>query len=200
MRRSQHDRSSSTRSALTTAARALFAARGYHAVPADEIVRAAGVTRGALYHHYADKQALFRDVVVEIETEFTAEIDAVLGDAPDLATGMVGALGAFLDICARPEIRQVVLTDAPAVLGWNEWRAIEAEHGLGTLVDMLTRAVDEGLIAPQPVDVLARLVLSALIEAALVIASAEDPASTRAEAEHALGLWFAGILAPPPEA
>ncbi|MFE0022279.1 TetR/AcrR family transcriptional regulator [Amycolatopsis sp. NPDC059021] len=199
MRRSQHDRSSSTRSALTTAARALFAARGYHAVPADEIVRAAGVTRGALYHHYADKQALFRDVVIEVETEFTAEITTLLDNAPDVATGLISGLKAFLDICDRQEMRRIILIDAPAVLGWADWRAIEAEHGLGVLVETLTRAVDEGLILPQPVDVLARLILSALIEAALVIASADDPAQARADAEHSLGLWFAGILTPPPE-
>ncbi|GAA1956578.1 TetR/AcrR family transcriptional regulator [Amycolatopsis minnesotensis] len=195
MRRSQQDRSSSTRSALTTAGRALFAARGYHAVPTDEVVRTAGVTRGALYHHFTDKKDLFRAVVTEVEAEFTAKVSAEVTAAPDLATGMFAALKAFLDLCSDPEIRQIALTDAPAVLGWNDWRAIEAEHGLGVLTEALTRAVEEGLLAPQPVGVLARLVLSALNEAALVIAAAEDPAQARADAEQALGSWFAGLLA-----
>src|SRR5439155_15172910 len=96
VRRTQQDRSSSTRAALVTAARELFATRGYQAVPADEIVRAAGVTRGALYHHYADKQELFRAVVEDLEREITAEVAAVLESAPDLVTGMGTALQVFL--------------------------------------------------------------------------------------------------------
>ncbi|WP_158881444.1 TetR/AcrR family transcriptional regulator [Amycolatopsis anabasis] len=196
MRRTQSDRSSTTKSALLAAARELFAERGYSAVPADEIVRAAGVTRGALYHHYADKQALFRDVVEQVERELTATVRAALDGAPDFATGMVIALGAFLDECGRPEIRQIALIDAPAVLGWQVWREIEAEHGLGLLAEVFDRAIEAGLVTPQPVGVLARLVLSAVIEAALLISSAEDPARARAEAEQALGTWLGALVVP----
>ncbi|MEC3975428.1 TetR/AcrR family transcriptional regulator [Amycolatopsis sp. H20-H5] len=194
MRRSQQDRSSTTKAALTAAARELFAARGYQAVPADEIVRAAGVTRGALYHHYADKQGLFRSVVAQLEAELTAELRAVMDAAPDAVTGMFALLTAFFDACGRPENRQISLIDAPAVLGWREWRAIEAEHGLGLLVDVLTVAVEAGLLAPQPVEVLARMLLGAVIEAVLLIADADDPVRARAEAEQALGAWFAGLV------
>ena len=116
MRRTQEDRSATTKSALVSAARELFAARGYAAVPADEIVRAAGVTRGALYHHYADKQGLFRAVFEEVERELTNEVAAAMAGAPDFGTGMLVALGAFLDACGRAEVRRISLTDAPAVL------------------------------------------------------------------------------------
>ncbi|SDD35941.1 TetR/AcrR family transcriptional regulator [Actinokineospora iranica] len=194
MRRSQQDRSRGTKAALTAAARALFAARGYDAVPADEIVRAAGVTRGALYHHYADKKALFRDVVVGLEAEITAEIRTAMTSAPDLPTGIAAALTAFLDACARPEVRQVSLLDAPRVLGWSDWRAIEAEFGLALLIEAFTLATDAGLVRPQPVGVLSRLILSALTEAALLIADADDPAQIRAQAEQALGTWIAGLI------
>lgn len=194
MRRTQHDRSTSTRAALVAAARELFATRGYQAVPADEIVRAAGVTRGALYHHYADKQNLFRAVVEELEKELTAEVAAAFEQAPDPVTGMATALDVFLNACLRPEIRQISLTDAPAVLGWTTWREIEAEHGLGLLTEILTKAVEDGLITPLPVRALAQLVLAAVMEAAHMVAEAADPVTARAEAQQVLGTWFAALV------
>jgi AcrR family transcriptional regulator len=176
------------------AARELFAARGYQAVPADEIVRAAGVTRGALYHHYADKQGLFRAVVEELEREITADVDAAFGRAPDPVSGMAAALNVFLDACLRDEVRQISLTDAPSVLGWATWREIEAEHGLGLLVDVLTRGIESGHITPQPVRALAQLSLAAVMEAARMIAEADDPTTAREEAQQVLGTWFAALV------
>ncbi|HVW44179.1 MAG TPA: TetR/AcrR family transcriptional regulator [Amycolatopsis sp.] len=194
MRRSQQDRSNSTKAALVAAARALFAARGYQAVPADEIVRAAGVTRGALYHHYGDKQGLFRAVFEEVEREITAEVNAVLEGAGDPLVMMATGLNVFLDACLRDEVRQIALLDAPAVLGWRSWREIESEYGLGLLADAFTRFIDAGLLVPQPVRALAQLVLSAVMEAALMIAEADDPAATREEVQQVLGVWFAALL------
>jgi AcrR family transcriptional regulator len=192
--RTQQDRSTSTRSALVAAARELFASRGYQAVPAGEIVRAAGVTRGALYHHYADKQGLFRAVVEELERELTAEVDTAFQSVPDPVAGMAAALTAFLDACLREEVRQISLTDAPAVLGWATWREIEAEHGLGLLVTAFEQAVEQGRLTPQPVRALAQLVLSAVTEAARMIAEADDPVATRADVQQVLGGWFAGLV------
>lgn len=194
MRRTQHDRSSTTRAALVAAARELFATRGYQAVPADEIVRAAGVTRGALYHHYADKQGLFRAVVEDLEREITDEVATAIEAAPDVVTGMGTALEVFLTACLRPEVRQISLTDAPAVLGWQVWREIEAEHGLGLLVSVLSRAIEDGVVTPLPVRALAQLVLAAVMEAAHMVAEAADPAVARAEAQQVLGTWFAALL------
>jgi AcrR family transcriptional regulator len=197
VRRTQHDRSTSTRAALVAAARDLFASRGYQAVPTDEIVRAAGVTRGALYHHYADKQDLFRAVVEDLERELTTEVRTAFDEAPDPVTGMAAALDVFLTACLRPEVRRISLTDAPAVLGWTTWREIEAEHGLGMLTEVLTRAIDDGLVIPQPVRALAQLVLAAVMEAAHMITEAKDPATARAEAQQVLGTWFAALLRQP---
>jgi AcrR family transcriptional regulator len=194
VRRSQQDRSNTTKADLVAAARSLFAARGYQDVPADEIVRAAGVTRGALYHHYADKQGLFRAVVEELEREITAEIDAAFAQAPDPLSGMAAALNVFLDMCLRDEVRRISMTDAPAVLGWTTWREIQAAHGLGQLVDVLTQAVEDGLITPQPVRALAQLAQAAVMEAAHMIAEAEDPAAARADAQQVLGGWFASLM------
>ena len=196
MRRTQQDRSAGTKAALVAAARELFAARGYQAVPADEITRAAGVTRGALYHHYADKQGLFRAVVEELEREVTAEVEAAFAAAPDPLSGMAAALTVFLDACLRDDVRRISLTDAPAVLGWDEWRALEAEYGLGLLVDTIEAARAAGLIAGQPVRALAQLVLAAVMEAARMIAAADDPERTRAEVQQVLAGWLGGLLTP----
>ncbi|NBH02971.1 TetR/AcrR family transcriptional regulator [Amycolatopsis sp. SID8362] len=194
MRRTQQDRSAGTKAALVAAARELFAVRGYQAVPADEITRAAGVTRGALYHHYGDKQGLFRAVVEELERELTEEVEAAFGAAADPLTGMLRGLGVFLDACLREEVRRISLTDAPAVLGWEVWREIEAEYGLGLLVTVLEQARADGLIVDQPVRALAQLVLSAVMEAARMIAAADDPERTRAEVQQVLGGWLGSLL------
>jgi len=195
-RRSHADRSRATRAALIETARRLFAERGYAHVPADEIVTAAGVTRGALYHHYADKQDLFRAVFEELEQEVTAEIAAAIAAAPDPATGMVVGVGRLLDICQRPDVVRIGLTDAPAVLGWQAWREIEARHGLGLIIENLEAAARDGVLVPAPVPVLAQLVLGAVIEAALLIAHATDPQAARADAEQALLTLLSGMIAP----
>lgn len=197
-RRSQQERSRATRAALVATARRLFAERGYAQVPAAEIVTAAGVTRGALYHHFADKQQLFHAVFEELEADVTAEIAAAITAAPDRSAGMVAGLGRFLDVCQRPEVAQIALTDAPAVLGWRTWREVEARHGLGVITEALQAAARDGLLVPAPVPVLAQLVLSAVIEAALLITHAADPTAARADAEQALLALLSGMVRQPP--
>jgi AcrR family transcriptional regulator len=196
-RRSQEERSRATRAALLDAARRLFAERGYAGVTADEIVTAAGVTRGALYHHFVDKRDLFRAVFEDLERSLTEEIGAAIESAADPASGMAVGLARFLDLCERPEVVRLALTDAPAVLGWAEWRGIEARHGLGLIRATLERAAAAGLLTPVPVEVLAHLVLSAMIEAALLIAHADDRRAARAAAEQGLLTLMSGMLIRP---
>jgi AcrR family transcriptional regulator len=193
-RRSQAERSRSTRAALVGTARALFAERGYADVPAEEIAVAAGVTRGAVYHHFTDKQGLFRAVFEELEAEVTAEIATAVEDASDQPAAMAAGLCRFLDVCQRPEVSRIALTDAPAVLGWQTWREIEARHGLGVITRGIEAARQDGLLLPAPVPLLAQLVLSAVIEAALLITHAADPQATRADAERAVLALLAGML------
>jgi AcrR family transcriptional regulator len=152
------------------------------------------VTRGALYHHYADKQDLFRALFEELEREMTAEIAAAVAAAPDRLTGMTVAIGRFLDICQRPEVIGIALTDAPAVLGWQAWRDIERRHGLGLITEVLRGAANEGLLGPTTVPTLAQLTLSTMIEAALMIAHAPDPRDARADAEQALLTLLSGMI------
>ncbi|MGV9295283.1 MULTISPECIES: TetR/AcrR family transcriptional regulator [Amycolatopsis] len=196
MRRTQQERSDATRAALIKAARDLFGARGYHDVPAEEITRTAGVTRGALYHHFGDKQGLFRAVVEVLERELTAEVSEVLDSAADPLSGLSSALGVFLDACLRPDVRRISLTDAPAVLGWDAWRDLEAEYGLGLVAENLAAAREAGLIVDTPVDALAQLVLAAVMEAARMIAHADDPARVRGDVQQVFSGWLSGLLLP----
>ncbi|MEU6146186.1 helix-turn-helix domain-containing protein [Streptomyces sp. NPDC047081] len=195
-RRRQRDRTRATRQALITTARRLFAQRGFAAVPAEEIVAEAGLTRGALRHQFGDKRELFRAVFEEQERDITDRVAAALADADGSWSAATEGLSAFLDACEDPEVIRIALTDAPAVLGWAEWRAIEARHGLGLVIAGLDQAMAEGILVRQPADVVGHLVLSAAIEAALLIAQAPDPRAARAEAEQALLALLGGLRTP----
>ena len=187
-----------TRAALMRAARELFTEHGYGGVGTEEIVRGAKLTRGALYHHFADKKDLFRAVHEQIEGEVMEAIGAEMaaGDADPFALLVVGT-HAYLDVCTDPAITRVTLVDAPSVLGWEEWREIDMRHGLGIVIVGLQGGMDSGVLRPQPVRPLAHLLLGAMGEAGMVIANAADPAAARAEVEPALlglleGLRVAG--------
>jgi AcrR family transcriptional regulator len=175
------EQSEATQAALIAAARELFASTGYAAVPTEEIVQRAGVTRGALYHHFRDKQDLFRAVVEKLEQETVERIAAAALTESDPWQQQQTALAAFLDVCLEPDVQQIILTDAPSVLGLEAWREIEAKYGLALVRAGLQLVMEAGLIAEQPLDPLAHLILGALGEAGLVIARAEDPKAARAE-------------------
>jgi len=185
MNRTKHDaRSEATRRQLVTAARALFGARGYADVGTEEIVRAAGVTRGALYHQFRDKADLFAAVAEEIEAEVAERIATGAANAADdagedpLAVLRAGA-HIFLEACAEPEVERIILLDAPAVLGWEVWRDLAARYGLGLVQFALQSAMDAGAIIAQPVEPLAHVLVGALDECALYVARADDPAAAR---------------------
>jgi AcrR family transcriptional regulator len=183
MAKSKHDlRSEATRQALVRAARSLFGARGYAEVGTEEIVRAAGVTRGALYHQFRDKAGLFAAVAEEVEAEVAGRIAA--GAAAE-STEAIDVLRAgarlFLEVCAEPEVERIILLDAPAVLGWEAWRDLYARYGFGLVRVALQSAMDSGAIVRQPVTPLAHALIGALDECALYVARAEDPATARQE-------------------
>lgn len=176
-------------------ARRLFAERGYADVSAAEIVTAAGLSRGALYHHYTDKADLFKAVLLEMEVELTDELRSVLAQVDDPTVGMAVGLDAFLASCERDEVVRIMLTDAPSVLGWREWRRIETEHGLGLMTELLESAMDAGTMVRQPVKALAQLLLSAIIEAALLVADAgpDTRPAVREEVRQGLVALFTGL-------
>jgi AcrR family transcriptional regulator len=187
-------RSRATREALLSAARALFAQRGYAGVGTEEIVRAAGVTRGALYHQFRDKEQLFEAVFEQVEAEVTQRIaESALAGATDPLAALHAGSRAFLAVCAEPEVERIALLDAPAVLGWQRWREIGFAYGLGLVAATLQAGIDAGVIAPQPVTPLAHLLLGALDEGALYVARAEDPATARTEIEAIMARMIDGL-------
>jgi AcrR family transcriptional regulator len=171
---SQAERTEATRAALMAAARELFGARGYAGVGTEEIVAAAGVTRGALYHHFRDKRDLFRAVAVATEAAFVEQVARQVAGVEEPFAQLAGALDATLDACTDPELAQIAFLDGPAVLGYQDWHAIVEEYSLGLLVLMLGQAMEAGALRPAPAEPLAHLVLGALNEAGMVIAAGGD--------------------------
>jgi AcrR family transcriptional regulator len=182
-----------TREALIRAALELFTKRGYADVGTEEIVARAKVTRGALYHHFADKRDLFRAVFERVESDLMQRIGERMKSTNDPMELMLAGVGAFLDACEEPAVKQISLTDAPAVLGWTEWREIDNRHGLGLTRAALQGAMDAGVLRPIPVDAMAHLFVAALSEAAFVIAHAEHPRRARADVDEALLQLIEGL-------
>jgi AcrR family transcriptional regulator len=182
--RTQAARSAATRAALVDAARPLFAARGYADVGTEEIVRAAGVTRGALYHHFADKTELFAAVFERVEGEVATRMGEAIASANETDPVEVMRLGAgfWLDACSDPEIQRIVLVDAPAVLGWARWTEIGNRYNTGLVRELLANAIEIGRIPPQPIEATALTMLGAMREATLYVARAEDHDQAREEA------------------
>jgi AcrR family transcriptional regulator len=177
-------RSEATRQRLVAAARGLFAERGYAGVGTEQIVQAAGVTRGALYHQFRDKADLFAAVAESIQAEIAHRITA--GAQADGATDPTAALHAgvrrFLEVCADPAVERIILLDAPAVLGWQAWRDLADRYGLGLLQHALQAAIDAGAITPQPIVPLAH-----------VLIGADDPAAARQECTAILQQLLDGL-------
>jgi AcrR family transcriptional regulator len=192
-RRTQAQRRASTRRALLDAARSLFAEKGYHGAAAEEIVGRAGLTRGALYHHFEDKKDLFRVVVDEMEGEIDEEIEAAERAQSGLPEAVMAGYRAFLDAVLDPEMRRTFFLEGPSVLGW-EWREIDARHAVGKIEEGLESLIAEGFMEPQPVRPLARLINGALLEAAFFVAASEDPETARDEAWGAMERLVSGLM------
>jgi AcrR family transcriptional regulator len=174
------EQSEMTRAALIATARELFAERGYAAVGTEEIVRATGVTRGALYHHFAGKMELFQAVYEEVERQLVERIAAsAMSAAGDPLQALHAGAQAFLDACEDPAVQRIALVDAPSVLGWEKWRAIGLEYGFGLVQGTVQAAMDAGLIEQQPVRPLSHLLLGAIDEGAMLVARADDGGETR---------------------
>ena len=145
-----------------------------------------------MYHHFADKRALFRAVFEAVEEDllaWAARTDPAANAWDQLVAGLQG----FLTAALEPEVQRIVLVDGPAVLGWNDWRELEARYGITVIESALEVAMNEGTIRTQPRRELAHLILAALDEAALLIAHADDPETARRNASEALGQLLEGL-------
>lgn len=193
-KRTQASRSAVTQAALVRAARPLFAERGYAAVGTDEIARAAGVTRGALYHQYAGKEELFAAVFEEVEAEVADRIAAGLGAGDDPLASLHDGIDGWLAACAEPEVHRIVLIEAPAALGWERWREIGRRYGVGLVEAAIESLLEAGLLEPQPVRPLAHVLVGALEEAALYAARADDRDQATAEVRATLVSIVDGLV------
>ena len=182
-RRTQAERSAATRDALVAAARPLFASHGFAEVPADAIVAAAGVTRGALYHQFADKTALFGAVMEAVEADIAGRLadEVAAAGISDPVDALRHAVRTWLDICVEPEIHRIALIDGPSVLGWVHWREVCQRHVFGLVQALLAQGIELGRIRAQPVVPLAHVLMGAGDEAALYVAEATDRTQARTE-------------------
>ena len=175
MARTQAERSQATITELLEVARARFSDQGYARTSIEDIVRAAGVTRGALYHHFDGKSDVFRAVVEREQQALTHFI--VKGSASHRGAWQRLRAGChlFLEACLDPSVRRILLLDGPAVLGWDAIREIEARHTLALLRDGLRAAAAEGQVAHRDIQTLAHLLFATLAEAGRLIAKAPHP-------------------------
>jgi AcrR family transcriptional regulator len=169
------ERGQVTRQAIIEAATTLFSDLGYEGTSIETVLAKTGLSRGALYHHFSSKEALFEAVLEAVEADLAQAAIAAAHGAPDPATALRAGCEVFLDLARTKKVRQVALIDAPAVLGWQKWREIEARHGFGLLKSALQAAAERGEVRREQVDVFAHMLLASLIEVALMIARADEP-------------------------
>jgi AcrR family transcriptional regulator len=200
-RRAEHVQD--TLAALVQAARELFAAQGYASTGTEEIVARARVTRGALYHHFRDKTALFRAVMEAVAGDMaqqlvSQELAHITDDPGGAWDQLLEGVQLFLDACAgSTEFQRVVLIDGPAALGPEVWNDLVEQHGLGLLRTWLQRAIDNHQIDPLPIEPLARLLVALIAEASLYIGQAADPDLARRQTGDTIDRILSGLRTAP---
>ncbi|WP_414940296.1 TetR/AcrR family transcriptional regulator [Amycolatopsis sp. cmx-11-51] len=177
MARTKQQQREETREALTATARRLFAEHGYGNVGLESIAQTAGVSKGALYHHFSSKADLFRHVLAVVQHSVGEQVALAADAAPDSWAGLLAGCRAFLAAATEPEIQQIMLLDGPSVLGWQDWRELDDEYSARHLAEALTGLMADGVLAKRPVEPLVRLLSGAMNEAAVWLAHSPDPKS-----------------------
>jgi AcrR family transcriptional regulator len=185
-----------TRGQLIDVATRLFAEHGYEGTSVEAVLSAAGVSRGALYHHFAGKEALFEAVVDDVSERVNTEMAVVLRDCTDPVEALHLGAQAWISLAADPVVQQVVLVDAPSVLGWDRWRAMDDGRTLGALRLMLQAVSDGGRLPAGLVTPFAHMILAGLDELVLAIARAEDREAAVAEGRTAVRELLERLLRP----
>jgi len=188
-----------TRQALVAAARDRFGEQGYAATSIDEIVRQAGVTKGALYHHFADKDDLFRAVLEDVKAEGTRVVAEAFLEAttePDALDTVTRGCLAFIDVHLDPAVQRIAILDARAVLDATTRRELDARYEVAVIRGALRRAVNLGVIDPQPLGPLAHVIAGGLSEACALLAEADDEGTER-DVRAVVTRLLAGLRPPP---
>ena len=193
-RRRRVDMIAETTAKLVAAARRSFAERGYAATSMDELCAEAGLTRGALYHHFGGKEGLLLAVAEEMDAEIGARLEAVHAAHEDPWDAFRACCGAYLDMALEPEIQRVLLRDAPAVLG-HRLREIDERSSIGPTRDALAELMALGRVRRADPEALARMLNGAMIDAALWIGTADDPQLVLPRARSALDALLDGLVA-----
>jgi len=189
--------SEGAREALLAAARELFAAHGYDAVSTAMVITKAGVSRGAMYHHFAGKRELFEALYVAMEDELIVRLAAAAGAAPSPLAGLRAGSRAYLRECESPsDWARINLRQSREVLGAERWQELAADRGIGAVRAAIVAAMDAGETPGDDASVVAAIYMAALIEAGLQVARAADPAATRAAAERTLDRLLDGLARP----
>jgi AcrR family transcriptional regulator len=175
-----------TRGQLVAIGRRLFAAHGYDGTSIEAVLREAKISRGALYHHFDGKEALFAAVLETVEADVAGAIAKAAGGVADPVAAFRAGCDAWLRLARDPVVRQIALIDAPAVVGWQQWRAIDERYAFGMLKAGLQAAAAAGRVRADVVEVLAHMLLAALAEVALVVARAGDGAKAIRQGQAAV--------------
>ncbi|NUU20772.1 MAG: TetR/AcrR family transcriptional regulator [Streptomycetaceae bacterium] len=180
------ERGHATRNQLVSLAVRLFAEHGYEGTSVDMVLRESGLSRGALYHHFAGKEALFAGALEAVEAQVSEDVAAAARQLDDPRAALRAGCLAWIRLAREPEVRQIVLVDAPSVVGWHRWREIEERYGFGLLKGSLQMVARSGGLPPELVDPFAHMLLAAMNEIALVIANAPDGDEAIRQGEHAV--------------
>ena len=191
----QAERTEATRGRLIATARRLFAHQGFAATSTEQILDEAEVSRGALYHHFSSKTDLFQAAFEAVEDEVTAavlETATATGETDPIRILELG-FDAFLDQCVNPEVQRIVMLDGPTVLGWDTWHELDERYAFGTLKAVLSVAAQMGRIDEAAVDPLSHLLLGAIMQAGMVVARADDPATAKQSMADSFALLLATL-------
>ncbi|MFC4052705.1 TetR family transcriptional regulator [Actinomadura syzygii] len=193
----QSPRGRATRDQLIAIATRLFAERGYEGASIGAVLDESGMSKGALYHHFDGKDALFAAVLESVEADISRKLARAAAGAPDPRAALHAGCLAWVRLAGDPVVRRIVLIDAPSVLGWQRWREIEERYGFGMVKTALRAVADQGALPADLVDPFAHMLLAALNETALTVARSTDRPATTKTAESALTEFLTRLLPPP---
>jgi AcrR family transcriptional regulator len=185
--------SASTKRALVDVASELFTERGYAGTSLDEIVSGARVTKGALYHHFSGKQALFEAVFETVEAEATAAIRKAVRDHDDPWETALSGLRAFLDVVQQPGYRRIVIQEGPAILGYERFREQEERSTFGIVQEIVSSVLESYDLEPSMVETFSRIFFGAMSAAGTAVSSADDSERASAEVEAAIAFILGGL-------
>jgi AcrR family transcriptional regulator len=190
------ERGKATRDRLIEAGHKLFGEHGYEAASIEAILDVAGVKRGALYHHFESKQALFDAVLDRAVSDVAQAVAEAARAETDPVESLRAGCAAWLRMALDPAIQRIALLDPPAVVGWTRWRELDEQHILGGVRRNLQLIAADERLPPGDVDLLAHMVLAAVNEAALLIARADDPRAALAKGQAAVDILLDRLVAP----